>query len=133
MLSDYELINEAKAARANAYAPYSGFAVGAALVTGSGQLYRGCNVENASFGLTTCAEQAAVAVAVAAGDAKLVKLAIVTDSDTPTPPCGRCRQVLAEFAPNLEIIAVTIGGKSASYRLNELLPHPFKEHLGNAR
>lgn len=131
---DYKkLVELAGQARDRAYAPYSRFPVGAALLTQSGAIFSGCNVENASFGLTSCAEQAAVAAAVLAGETKFVRLAIATASEIPTSPCGRCRQVLAEFAPGLEIVAVTTGGKSETYRLDQLLPHPFKEHLGDAR
>jgi cytidine deaminase len=127
MISNNILIEAANEARANSYAPYSKFAVGAALLTESGAVFRGGNVENASFGLTTCAEQAVVAAAITAGQHKFVRMVIVTDSDEPTLPCGRCRQVLAEFAPDLEVVAVTVSGKSESHRLSELLPRPFRE------
>src|SRR5688572_16575219 len=98
-----ELLPLAWAARDQAYAPYSRFQVGAALLGKSGRVYTGCNVENLSFGLTNCAERTAVFAAVTAGEREFVRLAIVADSKTPVSPCGACRQVLAEFGLNLEV------------------------------
>jgi cytidine deaminase len=116
-------------AHARAYAPYSGFAVGAALRAKSGAVYHGCNVENASYGATICAERAALAAAVAAGERELVALAIVSGAKDAIPPCGICRQSLAELAPSLPIRSY--GGASHSeYDLASLLPDPFgKERL----
>ncbi len=105
-----ELIDVARKARVQAYAPYSKFAVGAALLTKSGKFFAGCNVENASLGLTICAERSAVAAAVAEGHADFEAIAVVTDSAEPTLPCGACRQVLAEFNPTMRIIAATATG-----------------------
>ena len=114
----------AEGARANAHAPYSGFAVGAALLAADGSVYVGCNVENASYGATLCAERAALAAAVAAGARTLEALAIVSGSPSPIPPCGICRQCLAELAPSLAIRSHA-GDEEAQYSLAELLPDPF--------
>jgi len=111
-------------ARGRAYAPYSGFAVGAAVQTKSGAVFTGCNVENASYGATICAERAALAAAIVAGERELVALAIASGATSPTPPCGICRQCLAELAPNLPIRSYT-GEASAEYDLASLLPDAF--------
>ena len=128
---DWEkLVEAARNAQANAYAPYSGFSVGAAIRTRSGAIFTGCNVENASYGATLCAERAAVAAAVAAGDRELAALAIVSDARSPTPPCGICRQALVELAPHLPIRSVGTRAQ-AEYSLSDLLPHAFgKSQLG---
>jgi cytidine deaminase len=112
------------AARTNAYAPYSGFTVGAAVQTKSGALFAGCNVENASYGATICAERAALAAAVAAGERELLALVIVSGAKSPTPPCGICRQCLAELAPSLPIRSYT-DDAHAEYDLSSLLPDAF--------
>ena len=116
------LIEAASKARGRAYAPYSQFCVGAALLTKSGKIFTGCNVENVSLGLTICAERNAVAAAVAGGEKELAAIAIVTDFPEPVFPCGACRQVLAEFNPKLEVVAATIKGGRARALLSELLP-----------
>jgi cytidine deaminase len=121
---DNDLINQASEARQAAYAPYSGFQVGAALLTASGKIFRGCNVENISLGLTICAERAAVLAAVAAGERVFKGIAIVSDSHEPIVPCGACRQVLAEFNTDLMIQSATIDGTRANYLLRDLLPLP---------
>jgi cytidine deaminase len=109
----------------NAHAPYSNFKVGAALLTRDGRLITGCNVENSAYGLAICAETLAVASAVSQGLTEFDEIAIASDDKEPTPPCGACRQVLNEFAPNIRISSYTRDGKEASWTLNELLPHAF--------
>jgi cytidine deaminase len=122
---DYSgLVAAAAKVQTRAYARYSGFAVGAAILTKSGKVFVGCNVENISFRLTTCAEQLAIGSAVAGGETEFVAIAVVTNSTQPAVPCGACRQVLAEFNPGLEVISVTLAGKKETYSLRELLPRP---------
>ncbi len=123
---DEELIKVAALARQRAYAPYSSYKVGAAIRTGRNKVHSGTNVENASYGLTVCAERAAVFAAVAAGDARNFEgIAIVIDDDRLPTPCGACRQVLAEFAPGLRVVLATTGGLRKATTLAELLPDPF--------
>ena len=119
-----ELIRLAREAREQAYAPYSHFAVGAALLGASGRVYTGCNVENVSYGLTVCAERVAMFKAVSEGEREFEAIAVVTSSGV--PPCGACRQVLREFGPGLEVIvAWTDGDDYEVYPLRKLLPHSF--------
>lgn len=118
------LVSAARAVQQQAYAPYSQFRVGAALEGEDGRVFVGCNVENASYGLTVCAERAAVCAAVAAGVRRLRRAVVVTDADPPAAPCGACRQVLSEFGPELQVLAVGPRG-TASWTMAELLPAPF--------
>jgi len=118
------LLAKARETMANAYAPYSGLRVGAALLAEDGSVHTGCNVENASYGLTICAERAAVAGAVARGATAFRAVAIVSDGDQAVPPCGACRQVLAEFAPDMVIVSEG-GSERREWRLGALLPEPF--------
>ncbi|PHX98131.1 MAG: cytidine deaminase [Gemmatimonadetes bacterium] len=108
-----------------AYAPYSQFRVGAALLAVDGTIYAGCNVENSSYPVGTCAERNALGAAVAAGRTAFTALAIVTEANTPTPPCGMCRQALVEFAPTLSVWSVGSVGAHAEWNLGDLLPAPF--------
>lgn len=120
----------AREVREAAYALYSHFSVGAALLTESGKIYSGCNVENISFGLTMCAERVAVGSAIASGSRDFAFLALISDSQEPVVPCGACRQVLAEFNPNLRIVSENLQGRTAEFRLDELLPTPSQGILG---
>jgi cytidine deaminase len=112
-------------ARAQAYAPYSKFHVGAALLATDGTIFPGCNVENSSYPAGICAERGALAAAVAAGHRAFTHVVIVTDAERPTPPCGICRQALVEFSSQLEIISVTTAGAESIWSLADLLPTPF--------
>jgi cytidine deaminase len=120
-----EVLAQARETQARAYAPYSGFRVGAVLETEDGVLHLGCNVENASLGLTLCAERAALVAAVASGDSNFRRLVLVTDGDEAVPPCGACREVLAEFSPDLPIVSFA-GESRRDWTLGELLPQPFR-------
>ena len=117
------------AARAHAHAPYSNFRVGVALETSTGEIYTGCNVENSTYGLTICAERVAVVKAISEGarPASFVRIAIAADTPTLTPPCGACRQILAEFAPGAVITLVNLAGLSKSYTIADLLPESFND------
>jgi len=128
-----DLIEAAAAARSAAYAPYSKFAVGAAVLTKSGKIFSGCNVENISLGLTICAERSAIAAAVTAGTRDLIMIAVVTESKNPAVPCGACRQVMSEFNPRMKIVAATTNGKSEEFELSELLPKPKQGILESNR
>ena len=128
------LVNAARMVRLHAHAPYSGFQVGAALETSAGVIITGCNVENATFGLTICAERVAVVKAISEGERKFTRIAIVADTDAPTPPCGACRQILWEFGGDLEIVLANLTEIKGVYRLADLLPLPFDgRFLGKTR
>lgn len=124
-----ELKRVASRARVNAYAPYSGFTVGAAILSETGRVFAGCNVENASYGATLCAERSALAAAVSAGERELRALVVASGAKSPTPPCGICRQCLTELAPGLAIRSYA-GEARADYALAALLPEAFgRGHL----
>lgn len=126
-----QLIAAATEVRKAAYTPYSHFDVGAALVTSDGAIYRGCNVENASYSLGVCAERNAIIHAVAEGERRFVAVAVVTENAV--TPCGACRQVLAEFNPEMLVIVADIDGNRCFYRLSDLLPDAFgPAHLRRA-
>ena len=119
------LTERAMAAMERAYAPYSGFRVGAAILGSDGSIAEGCNVENASYPAGICAERAAISAAIARGVRDFSAIVIATEADRPTPPCGMCRQVMMEFAPQLEVVSVTRGGVDARWTMSDLLPEAF--------
>ena len=123
-MTSEQLVQMAADARLKAYAPYSNFKVAAALRVATAEVFTGCNVENISYGLTICAERVAVGSAIQAGITEFDRLAIVTDSVEPVVPCGACRQVLAEFCPDLPIVSRTVGGLTAEFALGTLFPKP---------
>jgi cytidine deaminase len=120
-----ELVARALEARENACADYSHFKVGAALLASSGKVYTGCNIENATYGLTVCAERVALWKALSEGERSFTQLVVVTSSADPASPCGACRQLLWEFCGDLEVILANPQGLRQAHRLAELLPHPF--------
>ena len=126
MSEDIEsLIEAAKRARLQSVAPFSNFQVGAAVRTADGKVYIGCNIESASYGLTVCAERVAIWKALSEGERHFTELAVVADTETLTPPCGTCRQIIWEFARNANIVFANLAGKSEEFHMAELLPHAF--------
>lgn len=123
------LVDAAVRARENAHAPFSHFKVGAALEDSEGRIHTGCNVENASYGLTLCAERVAVFKAVSEGVRRFRRAAVVADTDTLTPPCGACRQILWEFCGDVELVLSNLHGKTETFRMKDLLPRPFDASL----
>src|SRR6202171_4962384 len=123
--SAINLIEEAIAARQNAVAPFSKFRVGAALRTAEGKVYRGCNVENCTYGLTVCAERVALLSALAAGERRLTAIAVVTQSEEPSTPCGPCRQLMWEYCVDIDVTLANLAGRRVEYKLSTLFPHPF--------
>ena len=126
------LIDAARRARENAVATFSGFKVGAALATRDGTIVTGCNVENATYGLTICAERVAMFKALSEGHREFTAVAVVADTGAPTPPCGPCRQILWGFGGGIDVIMANLSRETARYRLSELLPLPFDARLLNA-
>ena len=124
-----DLVKAARRARENAVAAFSGFKVGAALETADGQVITGCNVENATYGLTLCAERVAMFKALSDGHRAFTRIAIVADTGAPTPPCGACRQILWEFGGDLEIYLANLTDHKGTHRLKDLLPLPFDARL----
>jgi cytidine deaminase len=125
-MSEYDpLIGAAKTAREHALARFSNFKVGAALRASSGKIYGGCNVENATYGLTICAERVAIFKAISEGERKFDAIAVVTDADTLTPPCGACRQLIWEFCGDVPVILSNLKGQVEVFRMRELFPKPF--------
>lgn len=120
-----KLVEQAHNGRDKAYAPYSKFKVGAALLTKDGKIYQGCNVENASYGLSNCAERTAIFKAISEGDHEFEAIAVVADSPTPVPPCGACRQVISEFNPKMRVILSNLKGDISETTIDQLLPGAF--------
>ena len=123
------LLDAARAARLHALAPFSDFKVGAALETVDGHIITGCNVENATYGLTICAERVAMFKAISEGHRRFVRVAVVADTEVPTPPCGACRQILWELGGDLEVILGNLSEETGRFRMSELLPLPFDARL----
>lgn len=119
------LIEAAKHARLQSVAPFSNFLVGAAVKAASGKIYTGCNIESASYGLTVCAERIAIWKALSEGERQFTELAIVADTETLTPPCGTCRQIIWEFARNATIVFANLNGESDKFHISDLLPRAF--------
>ena len=125
-MSEYEaLVSAAKDARLNAHAPYSNFRVGAALRATSGRIFGGCNVENATYGLTVCAERVAIFKAISEGERGFDAISVVTDTDLLTPPCGACRQLIWEFCGDVPVILSNLKGKTETIPMRNLFPKPF--------
>src|SRR5208283_1629571 len=120
-----DLLVAALEVRLNAHAPFSNFKVGAAIEDESGRVFTGCNVENATYGLTVCAERVAIFKAISEGARSFKRVAVVADTDTLTPPCGACRQILWEFCGDVEIVLANLTGKTETLRLGTLLPRAF--------
>jgi cytidine deaminase len=125
-ISSDELIERAKSARGAAHAPYSNFEVGAALVSADGRVFTGCNIENSAYGLSMCAERVAIFKAVSEGAHEFTKIAVVTDTENLTPPCGCCRQMIWEFASDsTEVILANLSGDVRTFDIRDLLPEAF--------
>jgi cytidine deaminase len=123
--TEKELIDAAAAVRENAFVPYSNFRVGAALETDDGELITGCNVESASYGLTMCAERVAIFTAVSQGKKRIRQIAVVTDTENLTAPCGACRQIIWEFGGDVPVVMSNLNGKTETLQMKDLLPHAF--------
>lgn len=125
-MNDRELLGLAREAARNAYVPYSQFPVGAAVECADGSVFTGCNVENAAFGSTICAERTAIVKAVSEGHTEFRRIAIYGEGKNYCMPCGACRQVMAEFSPEMEVLCTKAGGSYVSYSLSKLMPYTFK-------
>ncbi len=128
-MSSSDLVAAARLAREHAHASFSKFKVGAALETDTGIVITGCNIENATYGLTMCAERVAIFKALSEGHRRFTRIAVVADSHAPTPPCGACRQILWEFGGDLEVILANLRRETGRYHLADLLPLPFDDRL----
>ena len=124
-VTDHDLIKAATDVRENAYAPFSDFRVGSALVTDDGSIVVGCNVESASYGLTVCAERVAIWKAISIGKTKIRRIAVVADTEELTPPCGACRQIIWEFGGDIPVIFANLNGKNETIQMKDLLPRAF--------
>ena len=129
MAASEALIAAARAVRERAVADFSGFKVGAALETTDGQIITGCNVENASYGLTVCAERVAIFKAISEGHREFRRIVVVADTDSPTPPCGACRQIIWEFCGDAEVVMANLTTVTATLQMKDLLPLPFDRRL----
>jgi cytidine deaminase len=125
MNGSIDLVNAARAARENAHAPFSEFKVGAAVRAKSGKVYTGCNVENSTYGLTICAERVAIFKAVSEGEREFEAIAVCTDTEVLTPPCGACRQIIWEFCGDVPVILSNLGGQTETHQMSALFPRPF--------
>jgi cytidine deaminase len=123
------LVDAARAARLHAVSDFSGFKVGAALETDTGEIITGCNIENATYGLTICAERVAIFKALSEGKRSFRRIAVVADTSAPTPPCGACRQIIWEFCGDVEVIIANLSDIAMTLRMTELLPLPFDKRL----
>lgn len=123
--SDKDLIETAKNAREKAHAPFSKFKVGAALRTKSGEIFTGCNIENASYSLTLCAERVAIFKAISEGETEFAEIAVAADTDELTPPCGPCRQIIWEFCGDIPVVMTNLKGETETVQMSELLPRAF--------
>jgi cytidine deaminase len=131
MATDETLIDAARRAREHAHAAFSQFKVGAALETADGQIITGCNIENATYGLTICAERVAMFKALSEGHRAFTRVAVVADTDAPTPPCGACRQILWEFGGDLQVLLANLTESKGRLQLKDLLPMPFDARFLN--
>jgi len=123
------LVAAARAAREHAVCDFSHFKVGAALETDTGEIISGCNIENATYGLTVCAERVAIFKALSEGRRSFRRIAVVADTSAPTPPCGACRQIIWEFCGDIPVVIANLSEITATLRMNELLPLPFDKRL----
>jgi cytidine deaminase len=128
-VDDCRLVDAARRARERACAPFSKFKVGAALETADGAIITGCNIENSTYGLTICAERVAIFKAISEGHRAFLRAAVVADTQDPTPPCGACRQILWEFAGDIEVVLANLDRETGRHRMKDLLPLPFDARL----